>query len=49
MKAFAILFEDVEDWERRGKRTMVRVVRLSPIISRLDFSPGSVEIEEYEA
>ena len=31
------------------KRARVRVVRLGPIISHPDFSPGSVEVEEYEA
>ena len=41
---------EIGRYEGEGrKRATVRVVRLSPIISRPDFSPGSVEVEEYEA
>ena len=51
MKDFAVdrLRSKVGCRERdRGKKRTVRVVRLNPVISRTDFSPGSVEVEECE-
>ena len=53
MKDFVIDYLKVSRSRRRKgegrKRARVRVVRVSPIISHPDFSPGSVEVEEYEA